>query len=565
MLIRLLLLSFAASAPAGLAEAQVARVHYDDARIRLGDDPRWAAPGLDASAWDRLGGTLATGYGEARQPGVRWLRFEVDLVPEGPVGLAVSAVAAREVFWDGVRLGAAGEVGTDRASEVAGPIDLTLAVPDSLATPGRHVVAVRMSTFRRPAALEGPLLLLVRVDALATLITAPVQEFWLPLVFLGGFLLVALYYGVLFAADRTRWEYLLTALLCLAVAALLVAESWRWLVGYDYDAHLLRLRIVSGLTVAVGLLLSATFAVQFRQSGARWVLGGLAGALGGVLALPLVHDSETYGLFLVSLAVALGLTIRAATRRLPGAGVALFGVSVCAAALLATGSEFMDTTFFPAFGVLLAGLLVSLGLQTRDARRRFEVARAEAARLESELLKKHLQPHFLMNSLTSVAEWIETDPAVGVRALEALAAELRALSEVSGERLIPMADELALCRAHLDVMGYRRDIRFHLDADGVDPDAPIPPAVLHTLVENAVTHNAHPPGDVRLTLHETRDNRRRLTLRAPLAAPAREKPREGGGLRYVRARLAESIGGTWALRSEAAGDAWVTEIDLPLP
>ncbi|MEM0964060.1 MAG: hypothetical protein AAGK21_16145, partial [Bacteroidota bacterium] len=163
------------------------------------------------------------------------------------------------------------------------------------------------------------------------------------------------------------------------------------------------------------------------------------------------------------------------------------------------------------------------------------------------------------------AEWIETDPAVGVRALEALAAELRALSEVSGEPLIPMARELALCRTHLDVMGYRRDVRFDLDASGVDPDGPIPPAVLHTLVENAVTHNAYPPGRVQLTLRETRrEGRRRLTLRAPLAGAAREMPREGGGLRYVRARLEESVDGPWSVRSEAAGDAWVTDIDLPL-
>ncbi|MEL6614310.1 MAG: histidine kinase, partial [Bacteroidota bacterium] len=524
------------------ARAQVARVDYADARIRLGDDLQWADPGWDDRLWDRLPGRIETGFGEFQGPGVAWLRFRVDLDPSGATGLIVSAVAAREVYWDGVRLGAAGQVGADIESEQPGPIDLVLTVPDSLATPGAHVIAVRMSTFRRPVGLYGPYLLTLQVDRLQTLLVAPASEFWLPLVFLGGFLLVGLYYGALFVADRRRAEYLLTSLLCLTVAALLVAESWRWLVGYDYDHHLLRLRIVSGLTAAVGMLLAATFSVQFRQPWRLWVLGGLAVALAALLALPAVHDAETYRLFAVSLLVAFGLTLRAALHRLPGGGVAVFGVGVCLAVLLATGDEFMDTTFFPAFGVLLAGLLVSLGLQTRDARRRFETARAEAVRLEAELLKKHLQPHFLMNSLTSVAEWIETDPAVGVRALEALAAELRALSEVSGEALIPMARELALCRTHLDVMGYRRDVRFDLDARGVDPEGPIPPAVLHTLVENAVTHNAYPPGHVQLTLRETRhEGRRRLTLRAPLAGAAREAPQEGGGLRYVRARLAESV------------------------
>ncbi|MEM1056632.1 MAG: histidine kinase [Bacteroidota bacterium] len=547
------------------ARAHIADVDYDDARIRSGDDPRWADPEWNDRDWNRLSGALETGFGEFEEPGVAWIRLRVDLAPSGPTGLIASAVAAREVYWDGVLLGAAGQVGTDTGSETPGPVDLVLTVPDSLATPGTHLLAIRMSTFRRPADLYGPYLLTVQVNRLQNVLVAPADEFLLPFVFLGGFLLVGLYYGALFVADRRRREYFLTSLLCLTVAALLVAESWRWLVGYDYDVHLVRLRIVSGLTVAVGLLLAATFVVQFRQPRGPWVLGGLAVVLAAILVLPAAHDTETYRLFTVSLLVSLGLTLGAVVHRKTGAGVALFGVSVCTAVLLATGDEFMDTTFFPAFGVLLAGLLVSLGLQTRDTRRRFETARAEAVRLEAELLKKHLQPHFLMNSLTSVAEWIETDPTVGVRALEALAAELRALSDVSAEPLIPMSRELALCRAHLDVMGYRRDVRFDLDATGVDPDAPIPPAVLHTLVENAVTHNAYPPGHVQLTLRETRcEGRRRLTLRAPLAGAAREAPEEGGGLRYVRARLEESVDGPWSVRSEASGGAWVTDIDLPL-
>ena len=127
-----------------------------------------------------------------------------------------------------------------------------------------------------------------------------------------------------------------------------------------------------------------------------------------------------------------------------------------------------------------------------------------------------------------------------------------------------MADELALCRAHPAVMGLRRDVDFALDAEGVDPAAPVPPAVLHTLVENAVTHNAYGPGAVRFTLAEERvGGRRRLVLRAPLAGEAREG-REGGGLRYVRARLEEAFPGRWTLTSGAEDGAWVTRIELPL-
>ncbi len=563
-------LSGSTSAQSGVTESRVTQSRVEQSRVeptgryRVGDDMRWAEPAWDDGDWEQapLGVPPDTAA-------VVWLRVGVTVAEAdaSALGLAVLAVAAREVYWDGVFIGRSGRVGADRAREVPGPIDALFPVPDSLAAPGAHVVAVRMSTFRRPASVRY-YVQHVAVGDLRVLASVPLQAAVLPLVVLGGFVLIGLYVGVLWATDRRRPAVGLTALLCLAVAALVVAESWRAVVGYDYDLHLIRLYVVTGLTCTVGWLLLAVFVVQFGVSRGWAVL--LAVALGVGLAVVLAegYDGKAYAVFFVSLAAALAVTLWGAFRRRSGAGWALAGVVVCLGALAATGFRFMDGAFFPAFGLLTAGMLASLGLQTRNERRRHAASRGEAARLEAELLRKHLQPHFLMNTLTTIVEWVETDPATGARALEALAGELRALSDVSGERLVPMARELALCRAHLDVMGFRRDVHFELDAEGVDPDRAVPPAVLHTLVENAVTHNAHAPGTVRLTLRETAHGRhRRLTLRAPLAealGPDAPPARERGGLGYVRARLEEAAPGQWSLTSGAEEGAWITRIDLPV-
>ena len=555
LLARSLLLAVVVWVPPASAQATV----EPTARYRVGDDARWAAPGWDDGDWERR-----PLYVPPDTAAVVWLRVGVEVGRVAALAVDVSAVAAREVYWDGVLVGRAGRVGADRAGEVPGPVDGLFPVPDSLAAPGTHVLAVRMSTFRRPPSVryyvQG-----VAAGDLRALATRPLRAAGPSLVFLGGFVLVALYAGVLWAGDRRRAAVGLASLLCLAVAALVVAEGWRAVVGYDYDLHLVRLWTVTGLTCAVGWLLLAVFVVQFQVSRGWAVL--LAVALGVGLAVVVAegYDGKAYAVFAVSLACALGVTGWARVRRRPGAGWALAGVAVCLGALVATGLRFLDAAFFPAFGLLTAGTLAGLGLQARDERERHAASRAEAARLEAELLKKHLQPHFLMNALTSVVEWVETDPATGARALEALAGELRALSEVSGERTIPTGREVALCRAHLAVMGYRRDVRFRLDAEGVDPAAPVPPAVLHTLVENAVTHNAYPSGAVEMTLREERpDGRRQLVLRVPLAGAPQAGGREGGGLRYVRARLEEAFPGRWALSSGAEGGAWVTRIDLPV-
>lgn len=546
--VRLLLLTLLFTSPLA---AQPER----DVRYRIGDDVRWAQPEWDDSSW-----TSAPPYRLPDTAAVLWVRQTMELDEMDAPGFFLAALAARDVYWDGVRIGGSGRVGASREEEKPGPIDSIHPIPDSLSGAGVHLVALRLSTFHRQASVQRYLhgMYVGEVTALAA---EPLRAVGLSLIFLGGFVLVALYGSVLAIVRRNR-SYALAALLCLAVAGLLVAESWRPVFGYAYDLHVIRLWIVHGLTVGVGLLLCATLAVRFALPRTPLVLALTAAVCGSVLLLPGGFDTQALVLFGLTLSVSVGIAGWAVWKRQPGAAYALAGVGGCLLVLLVTGYRFLDLAFFSTFALLVAGLLLSLAVQVRGDQRRYRIALAESARLEAELLKKHLQPHFLMNTLTSVMEWVETDPAVGAQALEALADELRMLSDVSGERLIPMARELKLCRAHLDVMGFRRDVTFALDTIGVDLSAPIPPAVLHTLVENAITHNAytHPP---HFTLSQIdRDAGRHYVLRTPLADQSPTPGSERGGLGYVRARLEESYPGAWSLTHGAEDGAWVTRIDL---
>ena len=70
--------------------------------------------------------------------------------------------------------------------------------------------------------------------------------------------------------------------------------------------------------------------------------------------------------------------------------------------------------------------------------------------------------------------------------------------------------------------------------------------------------------DVVLELKETRSgNRRQLRFVAPMAGETSTEPREGTGLRYVRARLEEAYGAAWSLTSGAGPAGWTTEIEVP--
>ncbi|MEM1272144.1 MAG: histidine kinase, partial [Bacteroidota bacterium] len=434
-------------------------------------------------------------------------------------------------------------------------MDLAIPVPDSLAAPGRHLLALRISTFHLPASLVG---YVYSAYAGSYQAMANRRSRLMPLVFLGGFLIIGVFYGVLFGLDRRRLTLLLVSSLCFSVVALLMAESWREALGYTTDVHIVRLWLVTGLTGLVSLLLAGTFLVQFRVPRRGWWAGLLIASMGAALFVP---GFDTKSLFVIGLglAVALGATGWALVRRKTGAGWAFAGVAVCTATLSLTGLGFLDAYFFPAFAFLVACLLAALGRQIRDERQRLEAERLTSARLEVELLKKQLQPHFMMNSLTSVIEWMESDPKAGVRFVEALAGELRLLAEVSGERLIPVERELALCASLLDVMRYRTDIVFELDTAGIRPADLIPPALFHTLVENGITHSTAGPSDspVRFRLTATHaDGRVRYVFDTPHPAPSDHPDREGTGLRYVRARLTESFGTNWTLTAGLHDGMW---------
>ena len=75
----------------------------------------------------------------------------------------------------------------------------------------------------------------------------------------------------------------------------------------------------------------------------------------------------------------------------------------------------------------MLGLMTSLALLC-DERRRAQAAQLAAARLELELLKKNIQPHFLLNTLATIMETIEEGPKTAAALVESLAGEFRILA-----------------------------------------------------------------------------------------------------------------------------------------
>jgi hypothetical protein len=540
-----------------------------DYRIRHGDDPAWARPDLDDSGWKAIDSSELPA-----RAGIYWVRLRMKVPPSDParprdtLGLAI--VASYDVYWDGHLLGRSGVVGSNRDAEHPGPVDNTFRIPDELSRPGEHVIALRLSSFH--TGFPGPTYgVTPRLFALRDYLAYRSGSTAFSLVAVGGAFVVGLVFGLMWLlADRGAATGLFS-LLCFTVATQQLVRAFRGLIEYPYSWHYPRLLAIALLVGLLGLLLIAFLQVFFRAPRSAWRLGVAAVwlAIGWQLS-PLYHV-KAIAMCAGVLVLALVITFFAWREKRRGAGYVLVGLLISFLGFARSPRDFLEHSFVFTSGVPMLGCVTALTLKLRDQNRAARQAQLAAARLEIELLKKNIQPHFVLNTLATLMEVVEQDPKTAARLIEALASEFRLLNRISGETLIPLAQEIELCRAHLEVMSLRHAARCSLEVMGVNDRALVPPALFLTLVENGLTHLLPRDGQLGFELRgEQRANGYRYTLvvhgeRQPGLAADERAPREGTGLRYIKARLEESFTGQWSIESGATTDGWATTIALRGP
>jgi hypothetical protein len=258
----------------------------------------------------------------------------------------------------------------------------------------------------------------------------------------------------------------------------------------------------------------------------------------------------------------------------PSLGAAAAGSAIfAAAAWMASPLLAPHLTLLFALGVLL--YLLSTGLhyaaiasvEQREAESRAAEARALARDSQLQALKFQLNPHFLFNSLHSIAALATLD---GVRAREMcirLSDFLRASLGLGDRESIPLREELALARNYLDVERVRFGARLMVE-ESVDPaceDCLVPALLLQPLVENAVKHGVAglvEGGAIRLTAGRTGAGVS-IQIDNAFDPESAAAPRDGIGLAHVRRRLAMRYGGEASFTAGADGAVYRVELRLP--
>lgn len=114
-------------------------------------------------------------------------------------------------------------------------------------------------------------------------------------------------------------------------------------------------------------------------------------------------------------------------------------------------------------------------------------------------------------------------------------------------------------------MQFRKEIKYDWVEEHIDPSDSIPPAIIHTALENGITHSMPRYQDTiyfRLSFERNTGYKQYTLTTIAKNRVSTHKTKTGTGFQYVKARLTESYGDNWEFSSTEKHDGWETVIKI---
>ncbi len=215
-------------------------------------------------------------------------------------------------------------------------------------------------------------------------------------------------------------------------------------------------------------------------------------------------------------------------------------------------------TIFYAF-IVCSIILYYFNLQERAYSPAIDEARLQA-------LQARIRPHFLFNCINAVLSLIRSQPKRAETALEDMADLFRVLM-ADNRDLVPLAQEIALCRQYLALEKLRLEERLIIEwkVDDMPPDALIPPLLLQPLIENAVYHGIEPlatGGKITIQIY-TKRNEVHLVLSNPYSIKNTRHIGNQMALKNIKERLTLHFDLEASLKSSLSNGEYQVHITLP--
>lgn len=499
--------------------------------------------------------------------GLWWLKAEIvldNLTRKDVLALYPrSYVSPYEIYWDGQLIGSNGEPAESGEDEKTGKIFYITHIPDSLSAQGLHTLTLKISNHSRSKRqwYWGLIQLGYYKDFLANIHIQHLKFF-----FLFGILFITTVFNMfLFFSRGKKAAHLIFSFLCLTLMADFVT-AFIW-VFKNVNAQFLRVQplLFSMEALLIGILFVSFFVYEFDFPQKKAVYGIIAINVILYFLHRLWIPSGLYErrVLILTLVLTAPLTFWAALKKREGGRIALLGIAIAVLAVI-FDFRFGIYRIVIVIAVVVFCYSISIALQFAKSEKKEKAAQLRSSRLEIEILKKYINPHFLMNSLTSIIVWLRREPKTAIKLVEALADEFRMISRVSHLRTIPVLQEIDMCRAHLQIMSFRRGGGFMMDVEGVKESDEIPPLIFHTLIENGLSHGYEDrsEGQFRLVREDIPRGIRFVLFNDSRVRREKDLVNSGMGIKYVEVRLEESFPGRWKLASRQAPGGWEVVIDI---
>jgi two-component system sensor histidine kinase AlgZ len=203
----------------------------------------------------------------------------------------------------------------------------------------------------------------------------------------------------------------------------------------------------------------------------------------------------------------------------------------------------------------IAGLLSAVVLRYFYVQDQWDAQVLAHAQAEVKALQARIKPHFLFNSMNTIASLVRRDPVTAERAVEDLADLFRAaLGAGQGESTL--GEELLLSERFLAIeklrLGERLQVRLDLPND-LPRDLVMPRLILQPLVENAVIHGIARLADGgEIALSAAREGGMlRIDVRNPCPPP---RERDVGGNRHAQGSIAQRLAHHFGPRARMTAD-----------
>ncbi len=260
------------------------------------------------------------------------------------------------------------------------------------------------------------------------------------------------------------------------------------------------------------------------------------------------------------------LAVASAAAVAAGGGAMLYVIDGDVGAGLVPGAVSMAR--FAGGSAAMAALVVAVLLRYLYAIDGWRAQLEASAQAQAQALQARIRPHFLFNSMNTIAGLVRSDPALAERTVLDLSDLFRAALG-AGKGMSTLAEEVQLAERYLGIEQLRLGERLQVAWERAEPlpwQMPMPRLVLQPLLENAILHGISrlPAGGlIEIVLQRLGSGELRIRIRNPAPEPDGASAGAGHAQQGILHRLQLMAGPQARMTAGWREGYYVVELRLP--